>query len=247
MACIRWALVLLVSTSFGLASVCDATTFQPQTLGKLLAPTSAIVLADFLGSQAVSLEDGTVATEAYFRIEKEWGVEAEEYGISEIKVYYPGGSLAGNSMHIDGAPRFVEGEKNILLLNQKDDGRFWIQDLALGTFKVVRIGKQSVIINPVFPSHVELSQIPIEQFFRKVSQVKGVGLKDINSDKYVRELTKDQYRMVSASAGGSRSLASLKDPAVAKSEPNVLDSFWLVFILATLGVVAAWRSRRRAR
>ena len=239
----RYLAILAVTNLFIVFSV-YATTFQPVPLGKLLVPANAIVMADFLESQSVLLEDGTVATEAHFRLEKEWGIDAEDYGISEIKVYYPGGIINGKAMTIEGSPRFVEGEKNILLLSQREDGRLWIQGLSMGTFKVVRIGPQSMLINPIFPANPELSQIPLENFLRKVVEVKNVSLKEINSDKYVRELSKDQQRMV---VGASRSIASSSNPSGVKHEPNVLDSFWLVTMLGGLGLLAAWKSRRKSR
>lgn len=239
--------VKLVVANLMLISVAGATTFQPVSLNKMLAPTNAIILGDYLDSDVVQLEDGTIATEARFKLEKEWGIEAEEYGISEIKVFFPGGITEGRGLRIEGSPRFVAGEKNVLLLSQQEDGRLWIQGLAMGTFKVMRIGNQSLLINPVFPSHPELSQIPLEKFLRKVSEVKLANLKDIHSDKYVRELEKDQNRVVHYPEGNSRSIASTTGVSDNRHEPNVLDSFWLVTMLAIMGVLTAWRARRKMR
>lgn len=239
-----FSLLVLLNLCLGSAL---ATVFQPVGLAKMLAPTNAIIVGDFLESESVVLEDGMIATEAHFRLEKEWGIDAEDYGISEIKVYYPGGSVDGKAMRIEGAPHFVSGEKNVLLLHQHEDGRLWIQGLAMGTFKVIRIGQQSMVINPIFPTHAELSQIPLEQFLRKVVEAKNVAFKELHSDKYVRELSKDQQRMVSSYQGNSRSIASVGKFSENKGEPNVLDSFWLVTMLATIGVLTAWRARRKSR
>lgn len=245
---IKWSISLLfVLTNLFAVANGWATSFQVVPLEKMLVPTNAIILGDFLDSKSVELEDGTIATEARFKLEKEWGINADEYGISEIKIFFPGGEINGKGMRIEGTPRFIAGEKNILLLSQLEDGRLWIQGLAMGTFKVVRIGNQTLMVNSVFPSHSELSQIPLEQFMKKVIEVKGVALREATSDKYVRELNKDQKRMVSSEGKNSRSIASIDGVSDNKQEPNVLDSFWLVTMLATMGVLTAWRARRKMR
>lgn len=239
--------LLLVLTNLFVSSAVWATTFQAVPLEKMLVPTNAIILGDFLDSKSVQLEDGMIATEARFKLEKEWGINADEYGISEIKIFFPGGEVNGQRTRIEGTPDFIPGEKNVLLLSQLDDGRLWLQGLAMGTFKVVRIGNQNLMVNPIFPSHSELSQIPLEQFMKKVVEVKGVALRDAISDKYVRELNKDQKRMMTPDGKNSRSIASENSLSDNKQEPNVLDSFWLVMMLATMGVLTAWRARRKMR
>jgi len=234
----RLALVFTLKLVF--TNLVYATSFQPVPLEKMLAPANAIVVADFMDSHAIELEDGTIATEARFRLEKEWGIEAEEYGISEIKVFFPGGEINGKGLHVEGAPRFVSGEKNILLLSQQDDGRFWVQGLAMGTFKVVRAGQETLIINSIFPNNTEISQITLDAFLRKVAAVKSSPVKEIASDKYARELVKSQQV---TKGGPGRSIASTEE---AKHEPNVLDSFWLVTMLTVMGVCVAWKVRRKA-
>jgi hypothetical protein len=124
----------LVLANILLISVAWATTFQPLPVEKLIAPADAILLGDFLTSKTVELEDGTLATEARFKIEKELGLDAEDFGLSEIKVFYPGGKRGDKVVTVEGAPSFVPGEKNVVLLSLQADGRLWVQGLAMGTF-----------------------------------------------------------------------------------------------------------------
>ncbi len=243
-----FTLLRLAFTSLFVFPMAWATTFVPLPLEKMLVPADAILVGDFLRSQAVVLEDGTVATEAHFRIEREWGVNAAEYGISEVKVYYPGGSPIGHdAVWIEGAPQFVVGEKNVLLMRQHDDGRLWVQGLAMGTFRVVRVGATSLLVNAIFPDNVALSQIPMEAFLKEVSEIKQASLKSPESDKYMREMEKERHRRVHVPAGNSRSIASVGAGPENNQEPNVMDSFWLVTLLAFLGGCTAWGARRKLR
>ncbi|MFP5491271.1 MAG: hypothetical protein ACLGG0_07200 [Bacteriovoracia bacterium] len=237
----------LVLTNLLVITSAWATTFQPVPLDKLIAPADAIMLGDFLQSKSVELEDGMIVTEARFKIDKEIGLDAEDFGLTEVKVYYPGGKLKERSSFIEGTPSFVPGEKNVLLLTQGQDGRLWVQGLAMGTFKVVRIGKQTVLINPVFPSHPELSRIEMSKFMRKVSSIKEKPLKEIYSDKYIRENEKDRTRTVATEEGNSRSIASNSDKRENTKEPNLMNSFWLLMILGFLGAFAGWWRRGKTR
>jgi hypothetical protein len=238
---------LLVITNFFAISAW-ATSFQVVPLDKLLTPADAILLGDYLNSKSVELEDGMIATEAVFKIEKELGLDAEDFGLSEIKVYYPGGKVGDKVVSIEGTPQFISGEKSLLLLTNGPDGRIWVQGLAMGTFKVVRVGKKSLLINSVFPGSPELSQIEITQFMRKVSAVKGENLKEINSDKYVRESEKQRSLQVASKAqGNSRSIASARDNTENRTEPNLMNSFWLVTILGFLGALTTWWGRKKMR
>ncbi len=238
----------LVLANIVMISAAWATTFQPVPLDKMLAPADAILLGDFLTSKTVELEDGSLATEARFKIEKELGLDAEDFGLSEIKVFYPGGKLGTRTTQVEGVPSFVPGEKNVVLLSLQEDGRLWVQGLAMGTFKVVRLGRKTMLINSVFPAHPEISRQEMGKFLRKVSDIKGKSLKEIHSDKYVLESQKDRSRQVASVAkGNSRSIASAADGIENKTEPNVMNSFWLIMIFGFLGALTTWWGRQKMR
>jgi hypothetical protein len=228
-------------------SMAWATSFHPVPIEKLIERSDAIVVADYLGSKSIVLEDGMIATESRFRLDTEMGLAALEHGYRDILVYHPGGLANGVGQQVEGVPKFVIGEKNVLLLKSLEDGRLWIQGLAMGTFKMVRIGDDTLIINPIFPGDHRLSMIKFETFRLKVDFIKKQPLRAVDSDKYVLEMEKTRNfvpRPASRATGKSRSVASLEASRENEREPNVMDSFWLITMLSTLGVLAAWRTRR---
>jgi hypothetical protein len=239
--------VTLVLTNFLMLSMTWATSFHPVPIEQLIETSDAIVVADFLGSKSIVLEDGMIATESRFRLETEVGLAAFEHGFRDILVYHPGGLVQGKALQVEGVPRFVIGEKNVLMLKALDDGRLWVQGLAMGTFKMVRIGDQNLIINPIFPDDHRLSMIKFDTFQAKVDSIKKQALRAVDSDKYVLEMEKTRKFVPNPdprTAGKSRSVASVEAPRDNGREPNVMDSFWLITMLSTLGVLAAWRTRR---
>lgn len=237
---------VLALTNLLMISASWATTFQPIPLEKMIQPADAILLGDFLRSTTVVLEDGTLATEARFKIDKEVGLDADEFGLTEIKVFYPGGRSKERELRVEGAPSFVPGEKNVLMLSQADDGRLWVQGLAMGTFKVVRLGQKTVLMNAVFPADSVLSRVEMSRFQRLVASLKGQPLKEVYSDKYVRELQKDAQRPAGLEGGNSRSIASQAQRSENGSAPNVMNTFWLLMIFGFIGAFATWQQRKKS-
>jgi len=237
----------LVVTNIAIISLGWATTYQPVSLDKMLTSADAILVGDYLKSQTIKTEDGLVATEAIFRIEREMGIDAEEFGLSEIKVYYPGGASAQSGTQIDGAPSFVAGEKSVLLLSQHTDGRLWIQSMALGTFKVLKIGSKTFLMNSVFPGNPELSHIEISEFIKKVGIYKDEPLKEVYTDKYTIQYKNQKNQKRDFSRGKSRSIASQSNQLQTTNEPNIMNSFWLLLILGLMGVLKKWWSRENTK
>lgn len=238
--------LMLVLTNLIFASAW-ATTFEPIPLEKLAQSADAVVIGDFLQSKTIVLEDGLVATEALFKIEKELGVDAEEFGVTEVKVYYPGGKTKDAALTVEGAPQFVPGEKRALLLTQHTDDRLWIQGMALGTFKVVKIGQKTLVVNSVFPTYSELSNIEISQFQRKISTIKDRPFKEVFVDKYYNEFKKSKTRFVSQKDGNSRSIASNVDSPENSNTSQTMSSFWLLALLGVMGVLKKWWSLKDQR
>jgi hypothetical protein len=239
--------IKLVFTNVLVISIGWATTYQPVSIEKMVTGADAILMGDYLKSQTIKTEDGLVATEAIFRIEREMGIDAEEFGLSEIKVYYPGGDSGQSGVRIDGAPSFVPGEKSVLLLSQHTDGRLWIQSMALGTFKVLKIGSKTFLMNSVFPGNPELSHIEISEFIKKVGIYKDEPFKEVYTDKYTIQYKNRKNQKRDLSRGKSRSIASQSNQIETTSEPNIMNSFWLLLILGLMGVLKKWWSRENTK
>ena len=234
--------LILVLTNILIISTSWATTFEPVPLERLAHHADAVIIGDFLNSKTITLEDGLVATEAVFKIEKELGVDADEFGLTEIKVYYPGGVDGSEGLRIEGAPEFTPGQKSALLLTQHTDGRLWVQGMALGSFKVLRIGQKTIVVNSVFPTDSELSNIEIGQFQKKIASIKEKPFREIFSDKYFNELKKSKRSNVSQPSGNYRSIASYSDTPENNKDSNATSSFWLLAVLGLMGVLKKWWS-----
>lgn len=234
--------LILVLTNLVVISTSWGTTFEPVPLDKLAHHADAVIIGDFLHSKTITLEDGLVATEALFKIERELGVDAEEFGLSEVKVYYPGGVNGSEGLRVEGAPEFTPGQKSALLLTQHTDGRLWVQGMALGTFKIVRIGQKTIVVNSVFPTYSYLSNMEIKYFQRKISSIKDKPFREVFSDKYFNELKKSKTNFVPQNSGNSRSIASYSDTPENNKDSNVMSSFWLLAVLGLMGVLKKWWS-----
>jgi len=64
-----------------------------------------------------------------------------------VEVHEPGGTLGGETRLVPGAPVFSDGERVLLLLNQRDDGAYTVSDFGLGSFHFVRdvIGRELLL------------------------------------------------------------------------------------------------------
>src|ERR1051325_8453759 len=62
-----------------------------------------------------------------------------------IEIREPGGELNGEALLIPGVPEFAPGERVLLMLHQRDDGSYVVNDLQLGSFRFV--GNDLVVRN----------------------------------------------------------------------------------------------------
>ena len=56
-----------------------------------------------------------------------------------VEIVEPGGTVDGVTLVIPGAPRFAPGEKVLLFLDQREDGRWTSRNFALGKFTFTRV------------------------------------------------------------------------------------------------------------
>jgi hypothetical protein len=199
-----------------------STVFVPVPIKDQIIESSAIVMAHYLDKKSEKMDDGQIVTSLVFSLQKETGLSAKEWGFDEILVYVPGGQVGDFVTKVEGVPEFVSGEKVVLFLREQD-GRFWLQNLGLGAYGVVKVGDELVLNNRVFPSNVDMGSIKLGKFEELVDRYKGQKL---------TQVLRDESKFFT---GNSRSIASIKNKeenSTSKTQPHVL---WLVFLLAVLG------------
>jgi hypothetical protein len=89
----------------------------------------AIVIGRILGSR---VEASRYGIETVTAIALEEALKGNPGSI--VQVHEPGGTLGDETRLVPGAPRFVDGQRVLLLLYQRDDGTYTVSDLGLGSF-----------------------------------------------------------------------------------------------------------------
>lgn len=220
----------------------NATVFQVQGLDQQIREADGIVIGHFLHSKSIKLDDGSVATQMFFKMNEEYGMQSDFFGMDEVIVHYPGGKLDGMHVKVDGVPEFVPGENVVLMIKSLKD-RYWGLNLGFGTFRVVNYGKDKLIVNSIFPDDVRTSLIPFEALKKSVRDIKGTRLKQVVHHEY--QTNPEAYGRMPASVEGAknRSIAS-KNEEGENNSGTELSNFWLIAFLAFAG--GAFRFSRRA-
>ena len=176
----------LATLAFAIAAPSFAITYIVPPDRFEIERASAIVVGRVLGSHPQASRFGieTVTT-----IALEEAIKGNPGSVVEI--HTPGGTLDGETRVVPGVPTFVDGERVLLLLYQRDDGAYTISDLGLGTFRFVRdiAGRELAVRNDADIEgwdaggklHVE-QQRSAERF---LTYVRGVVPGDVVSEDYV--------------------------------------------------------------
>lgn len=216
-----------------------ATSFARVSLDDQLKEADSIFVGHFLEERSVQVEDGSIATQMVFKLSQEFGLHSELLGLEEIYLHYPGGTWEGQRIVIDGIPRFSPGER-VAILAHTIDNRLWGLNLALGSYKILNYGKETLLVNGVFPKDREIGQIKILDFERKVKKIKGSSLKVVKSQNSIEE--KDKTK------GKNRSIASIPGAEEnTNEETSQPGPFWLLVFLASAGALAGYRVKGSKR
>lgn len=213
-----------------------ATVFQRQSVQQQIKEADGIVIGHYLRSKSVRLENGSIATQMIFKMNKEMGMQSEFFGIDEVIVHYPGGKLNGETVKVEGVPSFVPGEKVVLMIKSHKD-RYWGMNLGFGTFKVINYGNETMILNTLFPSDRSVGQMKLEEFERSVKKIKLSSLRTVVVPAYQSEEDRKDELRVPASIieeGKNRAIASKTEEQENTKEP-VFKTAWLIVLLAGLG------------
>ena len=238
---------LLLSLPLVLLSLSlQATVFDRQPVERQIREADGIFIGHYLRKKSLRLEDGSIATQMIFKMSRETGLQSELFGMDEVIVHYPGGTVGEDTVRVDGVPEFVSGENVVLMIKSNQD-RFWGMNLGFGSFKVVNYGKEKMIINTLFPNDRNVGQKKLEEFERLVKSIKGSSLRTVAAP---LNPTDSQGQRLPASdltsIGKNRSIASNSDQGQ-NGDGQSVNSLWLVLTLASMGGVFRLLRQRTTR
>lgn len=232
------ALLALFSTQV------SATLFMPQPLEDQIKHSDGVLVGHFLKKESIVLEDGMVATQMHFQVDKEHGLQTDVFRNNEVIIHYPGGTLADRTVRVEGVPDLMIGTPVVLMVKNVNN-RFWGMNLALGTFHIVKYGEEKFLINKLFPSHAGLGQTRYLDFEKMIRKVKGESLKVVHSGMDIED--ESPSRSIASvdepEVGNFRKVAATSEKTENSDETSVGQVWWLVGVLAALGVVSVWRRR----
>lgn len=209
------------------------TTFALQPIDQQIKEADGIVVGHYLRSKSIKLEPGVLATQMIFKVQREWGMQSDLFGLDEVIVHYPGGKLEGMHIQVQGVPEFVVGER-IALFTKSIDNRYWGLNLGFGSFKIINYGRETMLVNTLFPSDARVGQEKLESFEHKVRQIKGSSLKVVRTE---LEPLRAMDRMPAASnvEGKKRTIASKTEQEDNREDQSGLSAYWLIAVLALAG------------
>jgi len=222
----------------------SAATFKVQSIAEQVQESEGIIIGHFLKKKSIKLENGMLATQMIFKMNKEFGLQSELFGQDEVIIHYPGGQVEDENVRIEGVPEFMSGEKVVLLI-KSIDSRYWGLNLGLGTFKLINFGKETLLINTLFPSDVRVSQMRLEDFEKTIKKIKGHNLKVVDIPyEPIPELDRMPASVVE---GKNRTLASKVEERENSSNMPSLSTFWLVVTFALLGGLFRFFRQHRSK
>lgn len=219
-----------------------ATTFQVQPVDKQIKHSDGVFIGHFLKKKYVELEDGRIATQMVFKMKKEIGLQSELLGMDEVLIHYPGGKWKDKVVVVDGLPEFIPGE-HVVIFTKSVKNRYWGLNLGMGTYKVVRYGKDPMMVNTIFPHEPNMGQIKLDEFEKKVREIKGGSMKVVTVQQYPIERDRDDRQPASNPEGKNRTVAGGSEPEENKAAENGFHPMWLLAFLGVLG--ASFRLARQ--
>ena len=226
----------------------EATVFKIQPISQQIQESDGIVVGHYLRKKSIRMEDGTIATQMIFKMNKEIGMQSDLFKMDEIIVHYPGGKIKDEIVKVEGVPSFSPGESVIVMIKSHQD-RFWGMNLGFGTFKIVNYGKETMVVNNLFPEDPTAGQIQLEAFEKRVREIKGEALKVVKSEvQSPEELVGQQSRRPASiqEEGKNRAIAS-HDVQEENEDGLRLSSLWLLLTLALMGGIFRLLRQKEAR
>ncbi len=211
-----------------------ATTFQIQQVDQQLRHADGIFLGHYLKKKFVQLEDGSIATQMVFKMQKEIGLQSDLLGMDEVFIHYPGGKWKDKIVEVQGLPDFIPGEQ-VVIFTRSVDNRYWGLNLGMGTYKVVRYGKDAMMVNTLFPEDPKMGQLKLDEFEKLVRQIKGGSLKVVTVQQYPTEREQELRKPASQSEGKNRTVAGGPEAGENNTAETGFHPMWLLTFLALIG------------
>jgi hypothetical protein len=225
----------------GFSKLAMATTIVPTSLSTQLKDADAVVEAVFLSETSRVLPSGEIATVASFRLLKAAGLsQAEIYNVDNFKAHYPGGTHLGRVVQVQSAPSFRENEHVLLLLEKRNFG-YLIQNLSLGKYEVTRqTGGEVYLRSSLFPYHHELGRIPLESALTAIkNRFHGSELQEVKGASLVTQPTESHLQ-----PAPSRRPASVSSPIDSPSADNRSSLIWTFIFFVSIALLAGFCGRR---
>lgn len=223
-----------------------ATTFQVQSVPKQLKESDGLLQGYFLKSRPIKLDDGRIATQMIFKMTREQGLQSDFYGMDEIIVHYPGGTIAEETLEIQGVPKFNVGE-HVVVFTKNVNNRYWGLNLGMGTYKIINYGQDKMLINTLFPNHPEMGQMKLEQFEKLVKEIKGGSLKQVVKADYPTETNTQTRAPAANNEAKTRTIASENEEVDNNTAGTSMQIFWLVTFLGILGAYFGRKNQKTTK
>lgn len=148
-----------------------ATMFIPVSLEQQLKESDAVVRGNYIGKGSKLIgNDGEIVTEYIFKLTNSSGIKNNQLiNSNEFKFLVPGGEWQGQIQRIEGAPHFDTSKEYVLLINQ-EKSNYWLHNLSLGSFNLIKENKIEYIESMVFPNHPQFGKISYENFLNEVEK-----------------------------------------------------------------------------
>ena len=212
-----------------------STTFAPVDTSVQINEAEGIIIGQYLRSKSIRIEDNSIVTQMVFKMEREYGLRSDFFGMDEVIVHYPGGTIDGITTKVDGVPAFVVGEK-VALYTKNSNNRYWGMNLGFGSYRVINYGKEIMLVNYIFPNDAQIGQVKLMDFEKMIKSIKGSSLKVVQSAQYLENPDAfNSRRPSSTSEGKNRTIASKVEESENTNEPRSINALWLLGLLAFFG------------
>lgn len=221
-------------------STLQATTFIPLPIEDQIEASDSVVWATNLGKAYKRLPNGDIVTEYKFELNLASGLpEHKVVSPNSFKVLAPGGLWQGRYYQVHGVPSFKEGEEALLFLKHSDHGWF-VNNLAMGKFEILKDVQGTWFKNTIFPTHPKLGLISMEKMNFLLEKRFSTPLVPIDADKYVHREDVEALTKNSRQPASAEEVESVSERTTEKN----YGLLWMMLLLGTLGFLYRIRANK---